>query len=84
MKITIPCIKCGCQYCEAQTNAGENVSIAICRCNDGSGEFEVTITPTKKGEIEYEKHQCVKEEIESCLASRFNVDINTINHQCFN
>jgi hypothetical protein len=84
MKINIPCTNCGCQTCEAETKTGEKVSIQICRCNDGSGEFEITINPTNNGEPEYEKHQCPESEIVSCLTSRFNIDLNSMNHQCFN
>jgi hypothetical protein len=79
----ILCPSCGCQYCEAETKNGEKVRIEICRCNDGSGEFNVSIIPEDKSQMEYEKHQCSEKEIESCLTSQFNIDINSLNHQCF-
>ncbi len=82
MKIKIPCPDCGCQHCEATTKSGEKVSIEICKCNDGSGEFEVTIIPEGASEIEYEKHQCSEDDIAGCLAARFNIDLNSMNHQC--
>jgi len=84
MKINIPCPSCGCQSCDAETTTGEEVSIEVCRCNDGSGEFNVNIIPKSKGDVKYEKHQCSESEIESCLTSRFNIDLNSMNHQCFN
>ncbi|OJU28180.1 MAG: hypothetical protein BGN92_10035 [Sphingobacteriales bacterium 41-5] len=84
MKINIPCPNCGCQYCEAETKYGKKVKIEICRCNDGSGEFEVSIFPDNGNEPEYEKHQCSQEDIATCLANRFNIDLDSMNHQCFN
>lgn len=82
--ISIPCANCGCQYCDAKTKNGENVKIKICRCNDGSGEFNVSIIPSINGQIEYEKHQCTEKEIEQCLTMRFDIDINSMSHHCFN
>ena len=82
--INIPCPSCGCQYCEAETLKGEKVRIEICNCNDGSGDYTISIIPTNGSEIIEEKHQCTKEEIEQCLTSRFNIDLNSMNHQCFN
>lgn len=84
MKINIPCPDCGCQYCEAETSAGEKVRIEVCRCNDGSGEFDVAIIPEDGSEILNEKHQCPKEEIEACLKTRFNIDLVSITHHCTN
>lgn len=84
MKVNIPCPNCGCQYCEAETKAGEKVRIEICRCQDGSGEFDVSIIPNEDGEIKYEKNQCSENDIAGCLASRFDIDLNSMNHQCFN
>ena len=84
MKINIPCPSCGCQYCEATTQSSEKVKIEICRCYDGSGEFSVSIIPDDGSQIKYEKHQCNVDEIEACLASRFNIDVTTMNHKCFN
>ncbi len=84
MKINIPCPNCGWQYCEAETKSGEKVKIEICRCDDGSGEFNVSITTEGSSQKEYEKHRCAKEEIEDCLTARFNIDLNSMNHQCFN
>lgn len=83
MKVQIPCPSCGCQYCKAKTNTGEEVRIEICRCQDGSGEFEVTIFHNGTGNIENEKHQCTEKEISSCLSTRFNVDLDSMSHQCF-
>ena len=82
MKISIPCPDCGCMFCDAQTKNGENVTIDICKCNDGSGEYEVTIYPEGSDEPLNEKHQCTENDLAGCLASRFNIDVNTINHQC--
>lgn len=82
--IKIPCPSCGCQYCEATTNNGQNVKIEICRCNDGSGEFEISIIPEGNSSILYEKHQCSDNEIEKCLNSRFKINLNSMTHQCFN
>ncbi|MCO6497190.1 MAG: hypothetical protein J5I50_05960 [Chitinophagaceae bacterium] len=82
--INIPCPNCGCQYCEAETKTGEKVKIEICRCNDGSSEFEVSIIPANNSEIEYEKHQCSQKDIADCLTARFNIDLNSMNHKCFN
>ncbi|MGB4773315.1 MAG: hypothetical protein WBP58_17755 [Chitinophagaceae bacterium] len=84
MVINIPCPSCGCQYCDAQTKAGEKVKIEICRCDDGSGEFEVTIQHHSTGQVAYEKHQCAKEDIAGCLTSRFNIDLDSMSHECFN
>ena len=84
MKINIPCPNSGCQYCDAETKSGEKIKIEICRCYDGSGEFEVSIIPGDGCEIQYEKHQCGKDDIENCLTARFNIDLNSMNHQCFN
>ncbi|MBK9680361.1 MAG: hypothetical protein IPO69_16085 [Saprospiraceae bacterium] len=84
MKINIPCAQCGCQNCDATTKSGEKVRIEICRCQDGSGEFDVSIIPKDGSQIQNEKHQCAEEEIEKCLTSRFNIDLDTMNHQCFN
>lgn len=84
MKVKIPCPYCGCQYCNASTKAGEKVSIEICRCNDGSGEFEVTIIQNENREPLYEKYQCCEDDIASCLTARFNIDLDSMRHQCFN
>mgnify|MGYP001295624866 CR=1 FL=1 len=84
MKINIPCAECGCQYCAAEMKSGEKVNIEICKCNDGSGEFEVTIYPEGSNEPLNEKHQCNENELAGCLTSRFNIDLNSMNHQCFN
>lgn len=84
MKVNIPCPNCGCQYCDAETRAGEKVKIEICRCNDGSGEFEISIISDESQETQYEKHQCSENDIAGCLTTRFNIDIDSINHQCFN
>lgn len=82
--INIPCSSCGCQYCNAETINGEKVRIEICRCYDGSNEYDVTITSDNNDEIQYEKHQCSSEELENCLISRFNIVIESINHECYN
>ncbi len=82
--IKIPCPSCRCQYCEATTNSGEKVRIEICRCNDGSGEFDVAIIPSNGGQISNEKHQCSEKEIEQCLTSRFQINLDTMNHKCLN
>lgn len=82
--INIPCPSCGCQYCEAETNSKEKVRIEICRCDDGSGEFDVTIIPSDGSQIKHEKYQCPEAEIENCLKSRFNIDLDTMYHECTN
>jgi hypothetical protein len=82
--INIPCPSCGCQYCDAETKSGNKVRIEICRCVDGGGEFDVSIIPEDGSEVSYEKHQCSSEDIERCLVSRFNINIASMNHQCFN
>lgn len=84
MNIKIPCPSCGCQYCEAETQSGEKVKIEICRCQDGSGEFEVTIFRADSGKSEYEKHQCSEKDIADCLIARFQIDLDSMSHQCFN
>jgi hypothetical protein len=84
MKINIPCDTCGCQECDATTNNGEKVKISICRCSDGSGQFDVSIEPYDGSEIIYETHQCSKSDIEDCLNNRYNVDLNSMSHECFN
>jgi len=82
MKINIPCPYCGCQVCEGQTQDGVKCEISICRCADGSNEFDVTIEYPELQNTDYEKHQCTEEELETCLQSRFNIDLESINHQC--
>jgi hypothetical protein len=84
MKINIPCPTCGCQFCDGETKTGQKVKIEICRCFDGSGEFEVSIIPDDGRDVQYEKHQCTQEEIEGCLTSRFNIALNSMSHKCFN
>jgi len=84
MKINIPCPDCGCQTCAAKTKTGEAVTIQICRCNDGSGEYEVSIIPIDGSDIQNEKHQCPSSEIETCISNRFDVDIESMSHNCFN
>jgi hypothetical protein len=80
--INIPCPQCGCQTCDATTNSGEPVEIRICNCNDGSGNYDVTITPKNGGPSSYHTYRCPKFEIESCLTSSFNINMNSINHYC--
>lgn len=82
--LKIPCPSCGCQYCEAITISGENVRIEICRCIDGSGEYEVCIMPHDESITFYEKHQCSERDIEQCLTSRFKINLDTMSHKCFN
>jgi len=82
--IKIPCPSCGCQYCEAITITGEKVRIEICRCNDGSRQYEVSIIQNDESKTSHEKHQCSEKEIEQCLASRFKINLDTMNHKCFN
>ncbi len=84
MTINIPCPDCGCQTCAAETTDGKKVELQICRCNDGSGEYEITITPENNGEPEYEKHQCPEGDIVDCLTSRFSIDLTSMDHKCFN
>ncbi len=84
MRINIPCPNCGCQYCDAETKAGEKVKIEICRCDDGSGEFEVAIFHVATNHYENQKYQCTKDEIAGCLNSNFNIDLDSMNHKCFN
>ena len=84
MTINIPCPSCGCQYCNAETKLGDKVKLEICTCNDGSGEFEVSIIPSDNIEITYEKHQCSQQDIADCLTNRFNIDLHSMNHHCSN
>lgn len=78
----IPCAECGCQTMEGVNEDGQNLRIDICGCHDGSGEFEVTITPLSFGDICHEKHQCKPAELESCLESRYKIDYSTLKHKC--
>lgn len=82
--IKIPCPSCGCQYCDATTKSGEKVRIEICRCFDGSGEFDVSIIPNDGSQITFEKYQCIEKDIEACLTSRYNINLESMAHQCFN
>jgi hypothetical protein len=82
MKINIPCPECGCQHCEATTKLGENVKLEICKCNDGSGEFEVTVYQNNAGTPSYEKHQCSEGELAGCLTARYNIILDSITHNC--
>lgn len=75
MKIDIPCPSCGCQECLGQTQDGVKCEISICRCEDGGNEFDVTITYPEMQNTDYEKHQCTEEELENCLQSRFNINL---------
>lgn len=84
MKINIPCPDCGCQTCEAETRAGKKVEIQICRCNDGSGEFDVSVIPADGSEPTYAKHQCSEDELADCLTAEFQIDLNTLDHNCSN
>ena len=81
--IKIPCPSCGCQYCDAKTTSGEIVKIDICRCKDGIDEFDITIKHCNTSEILYEKHQ-TESELVSSLSNRFNIDLNSMSHKCFN
>ena len=65
-----------------QTIDGVKCAISICRCVDGSNEFDVTIEYPELQNAEYEKHQCTEADLEGCLQSRFNIDLNSINHKC--
>jgi len=82
MTINIPCPSCGCQLCDATTKTGEKVQIEICRCNDGSGEFEVSIIPANGSEIENEKHQCSGNDIVDCLTTRYRINLESMYHKC--
>lgn len=82
MKIKIPCPECGCQDCQANMKNGQKVNIHICMCNDGSGEYEVSISFLNTRETTYEKHQCKLEDLEHCINTRFNVDLSSVTHEC--
>lgn len=82
MKLKIPCDSCGCQHCDASTKLGEKVHIKICRCEDGSSQFEILIS-YENGKIENENYQCEEREVEDCLNSRFNIDLQSMKHECF-
>lgn len=85
MKINIPCRDCGCQFFEAnEISTGKKVNISVCICHDGGGDYEVGILDHATGSIQDEKHQCPEAELETCLSSRFNIDITTIYHECKN
>lgn len=82
MNINIPCPDCGCQTCQAENFKHEKYTINICRCNDGSGEFLVTLKPIDSLDYMEEKHQCSENDIANCLTARFNIDTSTIIHYC--
>lgn len=84
MKINIPCPSCGCQHCEATTISGEKVKIEICSCNDGSGDYNVSISTEDGIHPTHELYRCDPLEIEDCLTSRFKIDLESMNHRCFN
>lgn len=81
VNIEIPCKSCGCSTYEAKTENGEDCLLEICKCDDGSGEYEVTIF-TNVGEPLYEMHRCDKNDITDCINSRFNINPETISHDC--
>ena len=81
MKINIPCPTCGCQTCDAETKDGEAIAIEICRCPDGSGDFDVTITP-QGGEPLFEKHSGPIQDLEDLLAVRYKINLDSIEHNC--
>mgnify|MGYP000359278801 FL=1 len=78
-KITIPCT-CGCGKWLAKNKKGEDVIIQICRCEDGSGDYDVSII--EGGETKEEKHRCTRAEVEDCISNRFNIDLNSMSHNC--
>lgn len=82
MKLKIPCESCGCQHCDATTKSGESVHLQICRCEDGSSQFDIMITD-ENGNTINETHQCNEKDVEDCLNSRFNIDLESMSHECF-
>ena len=83
MNVKIPCPSCGCQYCEALTNEGIKVRIEVCRCKDGSGEFDISVYNETDEWLLNEKHQCAEDEISHCLTSRFKINLDSMSHECF-
>ncbi len=81
MKINIPCSTCGCQTCDAESTDGETIAIEICHCPDGSGDFDVTITP-QGGDPLFEKHSGPIEDLEDHLAARYKINLDSIEHNC--
>jgi len=79
-KINIPC-SCGCGKWEAKTKKGDDIIIQICRCQDGSGEYDVSIID-ENGKASEEKHRCSKSEVEGCISNRFNIDVDSMSHNC--
>ena len=82
LKINIPCPSCGCQICDAENTDGEKVTLEICRCFDGSGEFDVVVSYPNSSIIAVEKHQCSEADLANCLNSIFKINLETITHKC--
>lgn len=81
VEIDIPCDVCGCSSYDAKTIDGRDCELQVCKCEDGSGDYEVTIYDLD-GEVIYETHRCDKEDITACLNSRFQINPDTIRHEC--
>lgn len=81
VNIEIPCDVCGCSTYEAKMTNGEDCILEVCKCEDGSGEYEVTIYGVD-GEQTYEMHRCDKNDITDCINGRFNINPETIKHEC--
>lgn len=81
IKIEIPCDTCGCSTYNAMTKEGMKCELQVCKCEDGSGAYEVTINKLN-GDVLYETHRCNKEDITDCINGRFSIDPNSISHEC--
>ncbi len=80
MKINIQCPTCGCQTCQANTLSGQPVTIEVCSCPDGSGNYDLTIYPNS-GDPMYETYRSLKD-LEDILSSQYEIDLNSIKHDC--
>jgi hypothetical protein len=82
VEITIPCDSCGCSEYFAKTKNGRPCKIEVCKCLDDPNNYDVTIYKDNE-EIEFQTHRCCKDEITDCLNGHFDIDINTVIHNCF-
>ncbi len=80
MKINIPCPTCGCQTCQAKTLSGEKVTIEVCSCPDGSGNYDLTIYHKTSDPVN-ETYRSRKD-LEDILSSQYEIDLNSIEHNC--
>jgi hypothetical protein len=81
IEIEIPCDTCGCSTYDAMTTDGKKCKLQVCKCEDGSGDYEVTINELN-GEVLHETHRCDKKDITDCLNGRFSINADSITHEC--